>query len=497
MMIYPSKEEFIKLAKKGNLIPVYKEIYADLETPLSAFRKIDDGQSSYLLESVEGGERIGRYSILGSEPSVIIEAKGKKLVIKEKGKRKKASVVNNPIDEIESFMKQFKYVKLPQLPRFCGGLVGYMGYDIIRFIEKIPDTCKDDLKLSDIKLLLTDTIIVFDHIKHSILIVSNVHIRGNSKSAALSSYKEADEKINKIISRIHQPLEQEMSPFTEDAAIGKFKSNVNKNEFKASVKKAKDYIKKGDIIQVVLAQRFEKDYNKDPLNIYRALRSINPSPYMFYLNFGDIKLVGSSPEIMVRCEDGFARVRPIAGTRKRGKDAKEDKALEKDLLQDPKERAEHLMLVDLGRNDLGRVCEPKTVQVPEFMTIEKYSHVMHIVSDCVGVLSKDKSVYDLLKASFPAGTVSGAPKIRAMEIIDELEKDKRGSYAGCVGYFSFSGNLDTCITIRTVLLKDKKAYVQAGAGIVADSDPEKEYQETVNKAKGMLKAIAIANKIKN
>lgn len=494
-MIFPSKEEFIKLTKKGNLIPVYKEIPADLETPLSAFRKIDDNKNSYLLESVEGGEKIGRYSILGSDPAVIIEAKGNRLSIKEKGREKKLLNVRDPIDEIESFMKQFKYVKLSYLPRFCGGLVGYIGYDIIRFIEKIPDTCKDDLNISDIKFLLTDTIIIFDHVKNSILIISNAHIKGNSKPAILKSYKEAALKIDKISRKLRKPLELEIPNFNKNIAVKEFKSNLKKKEFKASVKIAKDYIKKGDIIQVVLAQRFEKYYNKEPLNIYQALRFINPSPYMFYLNFGDIKLIGSSPEIMVRCEDRLAQIRPIAGTRRRGRDDKEDKILEKELLNDPKEMAEHIMLVDLGRNDLGRVCEPKTIYVPEFMTIERYSHVMHIVSDCVGVLSKDKSVYDLLKASFPAGTVAGAPKIRAMEIIDELEKSKRGPYAGCVGYLSFSGNLDTCITIRTVLLKGDKAYVQAGAGIVADSDPEKEYQETVNKAKGMLKAISIAQKM--
>jgi anthranilate synthase component 1 len=306
------------------------------------------------------------------------------------------------------------------------------------------------------------------------------------------AYRDAVKNIEDIIKLLRSPLKKAMVPLEGEAFPINFKSNVKKNKFQKAVAKAKEYIREGDIIQVVLSQRFAADFSGEPLNIYRALRSINPSPYMFYLSFADMKLIGSSPEIMVRCEDGIAEIRPIAGTRPRGEDPSEDKRLEKELLNDPKERAEHLMLVDLGRNDLGRVCKPASVKVSEFMTVERYSHVMHIVSDCIGRLLPNKSIFELLKASFPAGTVAGAPKIRAMEIIDELEETKRGPYAGCVGYFSFSGNLDTCITIRTIIVKDKKAYVQAGAGIVADSKPKNEYQETVNKAKAMLKAIAIA-----
>jgi len=491
-----TKSEFTRLAKKGNLIPVFKEIFGDFQTPLSAFKKIDDGNASYLLESVEGAERIGRYSFLGSRPSIIIESKATRVSIKEKGKKKKVFSADDPLREIEKFMKQFKLVQVEGLPRFCGGLVGYMGYDIIRFIEQIPDSCKDDLKIADIRLMLTDTILIFDHVRHTIKIVSNAHVKKGSGSAISASYKKATREIETIARKLNAPLNKRMPQLGVADGPVRFKSNFRKEAFKKSVVKAKEYIRRGDIIQVVLSQRFEAGFKGDALNVYRALRSINPSPYMFYLSFKDFKVIGSSPEIMVRCEDRVAEIRPIAGTRPRGKDEAQDKALMEDLLKDPKERAEHLMLVDLGRNDLGRVCSHGSVRVSEFMTIEKYSHVMHIVSDCVGRLSPRKNIYELLKASFPAGTVAGAPKIRAMEIIDELEKTKRGPYAGCVGYFSFSGNLDTCITIRTILLKDGKAYVQAGAGIVADSKPEKEYQETVNKAKGMLKAIAIARGVK-
>ena len=490
-MYYPKREEFIRLAKRGNVIPVYKEISADFDTPLSAFLKIDDGKHSFLFESVEGGEKIGRYSFLSSNPSAVIEHKDGITRISEKGKPVIAKR-SDPLSEIKKFMKQFRFVTVAGLPRFCGGLVGYIGYDIIRFIEDIPETCKDDLDLPDLRLMLTDTILVFDRVSHTIKVVSNAHIRKSSFSSIKHSYEDAIRQIDALINKIEKPLKKSLGPIEKKAEQIEFKSNIKKEDFKKSVLKAKRYIKSGDIIQVVLSQRFQSDFKGDPINAYRALRSINPSPYMFYLSFKDFKLVGSSPEIMVRAEDGTAEVRPIAGTRPRGKDDKDDKAMEKELLNDPKERAEHLMLVDLGRNDLGRVCKPGSVKVNDLMTIERYSHVMHIVSDCTGELLPNSDAISLLKASFPAGTVAGAPKIRAMEIIDELEKVKRGPYAGCVGYVSFSGNLDTCITIRTILLKGSKAYVQAGAGIVADSVPEKEYQEIVNKAKAMFKALAIA-----
>ena len=494
-MYYPERKDFIKLSKKGNVIPVYKEISADFDTPLSAFLKIDDKRHSFLFESVEGGEKIGRYSFLSSNPSAVIEHKDGITRIKERGKPVTAKR-SDPLFEIEKFMKQFKFVKVDGLPRFCGGLVGYVGYDIVRFIENIPDTCKDDLDLPDLRLMLTDTILVFDRVSHTIKVVSNAHVKGSSSASVERAYKSAIKQVDDIIQKLEKPLVQKLGPIEQNAKDIQFKSNVKKQDFKRSVLKAKRYIKGGDIIQVVLSQRFQADFKDDPVNVYRALRSINPSPYMFYLSFKDFKLVGSSPEIMVRGEDGIAEVRPIAGTRPRGKDEKDDKAMEKELLNDPKERAEHLMLVDLGRNDLGRVCKAGSVRVNDLMIVERYSHVMHIVSDCTGELLPNSDAISLLKASFPAGTVAGAPKIRAMEIIDELEDKKRGPYAGCVGYISFSGNLDTCITIRTILLKKGKAYVQAGAGIVADSVPEKEYQETVNKAKAMFKALAIARAAK-
>jgi anthranilate synthase component I len=494
-MYYPSKKEFIKLAKRGNVIPVYREISADFDTPLSAFLKIDDKRHSFLFESVEGGEKIGRYSFLGSNPRSVIESKGKRFSIT--GQKDTVVLSNaNPFDEIAKFMKKFCFVEVKGLPRFCGGLIGYIGYDAVRFIEKIPDTCKPELNLPDIRLMLTDTLLVFDRVSHTIKVVSNAFINQNSKISALRAYNAAVRDIEGLIGTIEKPLKHNLGPVEKARNADKIKSNLSKNDFKNNVLKAKKYIKAGDIIQVVLSQRFHADFNGDPINIYRALRSINPSPYMFYISFKDFKLIGSSPEIMVRGEKGIAQVRPIAGTRPRGKDERQDITFEKSLLNDKKELAEHLMLVDLGRNDLGRVCKPGSVKVNDFMVIERYSHVMHIVSDCTGKLLPKADAIALLKASFPAGTVAGAPKIRAMEIIDELEGARRGPYAGCVGYISFSGNLDTCITIRTILLKGNKAYVQAGAGIVADSIPEKEYQETVNKAKGMFRAIAIAKGVK-
>ncbi|MEE9500385.1 MAG: anthranilate synthase component I [Candidatus Omnitrophota bacterium] len=488
MFTKPTKKEFIKLAEKGNLIPVYREIPADFETPLSLFTKIDVGKFSYLLESIEGGERIARYSFLGSNPSLVFMSKGKKITI-VKGKKKKVfQTRKDPLTEIKNIMKSFSFVPVKGLPRFCGGLVGYMGYGMARFFERIPDTSRDDLKLPDCLFVLTDTMLIFDHVESRIKIVSNAFVGKN----ASSSYDEAVKKIEEIVKHLSEAKRMPEGPArAKKAGRGKsrIKSNFTRREFMRIVKKAKEYIRAGDIIQVVLSQRFKRDIRSKPFDIYRALRSINPSPYMFYLNFGKLKLIGSSPEIMVRCEDRKAELRPIAGTRPRGRDEKEDKVLAGELLSDPKERAEHIMLVDLGRNDIGRVCRFDTVKVSEFMVIEKYSHVMHIVSDVSGVLKPKSDIYGLVRASFPAGTVAGAPKIRAMEIIDELENIKRGVYAGSVGYFSFSGNLDTCITIRTILVKGKTAYVQAGAGIVADSKPAKEYKETQNKAKAMLKAI--------
>ena len=444
-MYHPNKKEFISLTQKGNLIPIYAEIMADFETPLSCYTKIDRGGYSFLFESVEGGERIARYSFLGAEPSLIFSSKGNKVSIRE-GKTLKSAIVRDPINELKKLLGSYKAVNVPGLPRFYGGFVGFLGYDMVRFMEKLPNKNIDDLKVPDSLFMMTDTILIFDHVDHKIKIVSNAHIKGS----AAKTYDEAIRKIDRIVKELKRvPAKKEYTFSKRESRALKFKSNFTKKEFEDIVRKAKEYIKAGDIIQVVLSQRFQTPIRCHPFQIYRALRSINPSPYMYYLKLGDFSLVGSSPEVMVRCEDGKVELRPIAGTRRRGKTEEEDERLMRELLADPKERAEHIMLVDLGRNDIGRVCDFKTIKVSELMTVEKYSHVMHIVSDVSGRLSKGKDMFDVVRATFPAGTVSGAPKIRAMEIIDSLENTRRSTYAGTVGYFSFSGNLDCCIAIRT------------------------------------------------
>jgi anthranilate synthase component 1 len=453
--------------------------------------KIDKGDYSFLLESVEGGRNLARYSFLGSSPSLVFSSSGGTVNIRE-GRITKTFASKDPLEDLKAVIKRFAYVKVKGLPRFSGGLVGFLGYDMVRFMEKIPDKNDDDLGVADCVFMLTDTMLIFDHVDRSIKIVSNAHIKGDPAKA----YDEAVMKIDRIYEDLKGRGKSAVPSFPvrrRTRALG-IKSNFNKAAFEGIVTKGKSYIKKGDIIQVVLSQRLKLPVQSDPFHIYRALRSINPSPYMFYLKMKDVQLVGSSPEVMVRCEEGVVELRPIAGTRPRGSSDKEDKALARELLADPKERAEHIMLVDLGRNDIGRVCNYKSVKVSDFMTIERYSHVMHIVSNVKGELKKGKDAFDVIRATFPAGTVSGAPKVRAMEIIDELENIRRKTYAGCVGYFSFSGNLDSCITIRTILIKDKTAYVQAGAGIVADSKPEREYQETINKAKALIRAIEMAEK---
>ncbi len=482
-----TKEQFVELAKQGNVIPVYREMLADFESPLSAYLKVESGDFSYLLESVESGERLGRYSFLGSKPSLVIESKDKNISLRRGEKVETYETKLDPIAEIKRVMQGFKFVTVDGLPRFCGGLVGYIGYDMVRFFEDIPDQNPDDFNMPDMQFVLTDTILIFDHVDHKIKVVSNAIVDGSAEEA----YEAAIEKIDQLVEKLQKPPVH----FKKSAGSAKhseIESNFSKEEFGKIVEEAKEHIRAGDIIQVVLSQRFERKTDAEPFNIYRALRSINPSPYMYYLNFGDCRVIGSSPEILVRCEDEVVEVRPIAGTRRRGKDEAEDIRMEEELLSDPKERAEHIMLVDLGRNDIGRVCDFSTVVPREVMRIERYSHVMHIVSDVEGRLSKGKDIFDLIRATFPAGTVTGAPKVKAMELIDKFENKRRGSYAGCVGYISFSGNMDLCITIRTVIMKDKTAYVQAGAGIVLDSDPAKEYLETQNKAKAMMKAIEFA-----
>jgi anthranilate synthase component 1 len=489
VIINPTKTEFVKLAKRGNLIPVYAEILADFETPLSSYQKIATAEYSFLLESVEGGERIARYSFLGSSPSTIFSSKGRKVTIKE-GASARTFDSKDPIGDLKKLLGKYKFVNVKGLPRFCGGLVGYFGYDMVRFIEKIPDKNSDELGVPDSVFMLTDTILIFDHVDHKIKVVSNAHV----KSDAAVAYDEAAMKIANIVAKLESgpakaPRFNVKGKKSKAPAI---RSNFTKAGFEGAVKKAKRHIKAGDIIQVVLSQRLRTLTDSDPFQVYRALRSINPSPYMYHLKMADFCLVGSSPEIMVRCEDGRVELRPIAGTRPRGKNEEEDAKLEKELLNDPKERAEHIMLVDLGRNDIGKVCDYSTVKVSELMTVERYSHVMHIVSDVSGRLKKGRDAFDVVRATIPAGTVTGAPKVRAMEIIDSLENVRRSTYAGSVGYFSFSGNLDCCITIRTILMKAGKAYIQAGAGIVADSVPSREYNETLNKARALLRSLDMA-----
>ena len=489
MAYYPEKEKFIELAREGNVIPVYREILADLGTPLSAFLKIDRSEFSYLLESMEGGEHMARYSFLGSDPSLVIESRGAEITKRHRGEKAETyTAAEDPISEIKKVMDQFRFVPVEGLPRFCGGLVGYMGYDMVRFIEDIPDENPSDLDIPDMQLLLTDTILIFDHVEHKIKVVSNALVINDPGEA----YDNACKKIDSIIEELKSPETEPDTPKT--SVTTEIESNFSKNEFYDIVEKAREYIRDGEVIQIVLSQRLKKRTHADAFSIYRALRSINPSPYMYYLKFGEHRIVGSSPEILVRCEENLVEVRPIAGTRKRGATEEKDLRLEKELLADPKERAEHIMLVDLGRNDIGRVCEYSSVKIRELMQIERYSHVMHIVSDVAGRLRKDRDVYDLIRATFPAGTVTGAPKVRAMQLIDELENVRRGPYAGCVGYISFSGNIDLCITIRTIVMSGGTAYMQAGAGIVLDSEPEKEYQETLNKARALFKAIEAAEK---
>ncbi|MBU1007294.1 MAG: anthranilate synthase component I, partial [Candidatus Omnitrophica bacterium] len=433
------------------------------------------------------------------------KSKGAKIEVIKKGSSGKYTA-KSPLDEIKKIMSGFKAAAIKGLPRFSGGFVGYAGYDIVRFIEKLPDKNPDELGIEDAVFMLAGSQVIFDNSNHTVKIVVNAYIGTRGKRQGTRDkgqetrdkrqgvYEEAVRGIDRIIDVLNKPLDEKKKPAVKKRQAHKIKSNFTKREYENIVRKAKEYIRSGDIIQMVPSQRFRTKINCEAFDVYRSLRSVNPSPYMFYLNFGDVKLVGSSPELLVRCENGVVETRPIAGTRPRGRNEAEDDRLEKELLLDAKERAEHVMLVDLGRNDIGRVCVPGSVKVSEFMSVEKYSHVMHIVSNCRGRLAKGKDSYDVLAAAFPAGTVSGAPKIRAMEIIDELENTRRGPYAGAVGYFSFSGNMDTCINIRSILIKGKDAFIQAGGGVVADSVPSREYHETVNKAKAMVKAIELAER---
>ncbi len=486
----PDLRTFTQLAGQGSLIPVYREIMADMDTPVTAFKKIDDGRYSFLLESIEGGEKWARYTFLGSSPTTIVRSRGKLVELLTEGKETERIETDDPLSVVRDLLSRYRPVEIAGLPRFFGGAVGYMGYDMVRHFEALPTEKPALIGAWDSLFVITDTIIIFDTVAQKIKVVSNAHLDGeNSPEAA---YDEAGAKIEALIRRLRAPL----PPCAAPPVAGRvsFSSNITREEFESSVNRAKEYVRSGDIIQVVLSQRFSGEVTVDPFDVYRVLRTLNPSPYMFFLRCDDTLVVGASPEVMVRKEGERVELRPIAGTRPRGKSPEEDERLGRELLADPKERAEHVMLVDLGRNDLGRVCRIGTVQVTELMVVERYSHVMHIVSNVCGELAGGRDAFDLVRATFPAGTLSGAPKVRAMEIIDELEPVRREIYGGAVGYVSFSGNMDLAIAIRTLVVREGKFHLQAGAGIVADSDPAAEYQETVNKAMAVVRAIEIAEK---
>jgi anthranilate synthase component 1 len=489
IMYHPTLAGVQELAKQGNLVPVWRELPADLETPVSVYLKLRDSGASFLLESVEKGEQVGRYSFLGVEPAGVLTARGGEVLWHKDGTTSRLDgPKGDPLVALKQVLSPYRPVVLEALPRFCGGLVGYLSYEVGRFFDRVPLASKDVLGLPEAVFLLADSLVVFDHVKRRLLVVANAHLQRDPEVA----YRAALEKIEAIVSRLRRPLKQGS---IEKAGNGDTacQSNFEQAGFEAAVRQAQEHIVAGDIFQVVLSQRISRRTTADPFSIYRALRMLNPSPYMFYLELpGGLHLIGSSPEMLVRLEGRRAEVRPIAGTRPRRDSRSEDEAMAQELLQDPKERAEHVMLVDLGRNDLGRVCRYGTVKVLDMMVIERYSHVMHIVSSVQGELQPGLDAFDLLRATFPAGTVSGAPKVRAMEIIAELEGEQRGPYAGAVGYFAYSGSMDTCIAIRTIVMQGDTVYMQAGAGIVADSDPAREYEETLGKAQALMEAADLA-----
>lgn len=496
-MVYPTLHEVQKLATQYNLIPISVNLLADTETPIRLFQHFVDEEYAFLLESVEGGAKWARYSFIGKDPFLFVSGKKGRGVIRSQ--QETTPFEGNPVEILKSILANYRSPALNDLPRFTGGAVGFFGYDVLQYYENIPDHPVDDLQMDDIQFMFCDQIIVFDHLKQQIKVIANAHIPENPTEADVAgAYLQAYQSILKTIDRIKQPLSNDLftrKQMLSDVDLGDIRSNMTKEQFCSNVVKAKEYIRAGDIFQVVLSQRFEVETEVTPLEVYRVLRTMNPSPYMYYLKMGEEVIVGTSPELLVRVEGSKVETRPIAGTRPRGRTPEEDLELEKDLLADEKELAEHRMLVDLGRNDIGRVAKFGTVQTNAFMEIERYSHVMHIVSNVIGEMAPDKDFYDAFISCMPAGTVSGAPKIRAMEIIAELEQESRGAYAGAIGYLGFSGNLDTCITIRTIIFKHGKAYVQAGAGIVWDSVPENEYEETVNKAKALLKSIRMAEQV--
>jgi anthranilate synthase component 1 len=491
--ITPTLDEFSQLAKQGNVIPLFAEFVADGETPVSAFKKLDRGGYSFLFESTEKNDVSGRFSFVGTDPRVVIQSYGHEVRIVERGEKPRFNTTADPLDDVRKLTACYQFVSRPELPRFAGGAVGFLGYEAISFFEpKVSVAHRDELHLPEMLFMLTNSILIFDHRLRSLKIVVNAFLDDGSPEEV---YARAAESVDAIMCQLAKSADLPLIP-TLDCETHPSRSNFRREEFEGAVEEAKEYIRAGDIFQVVLSQRFESDFNGDPLDFYRCLRFINPSPYMFCLKFGDdFALVGSSPEMHVRLIGDTVEIRPIAGTRPRGVTPTQDERNAAELLADPKERAEHIMLVDLARNDVGRIAEFGTVRLTEMMEIERYSHVMHIVSNVACRLRAGCTAFDVVKATFPAGTVSGAPKIRAMQIINELEKTRRGCYAGAIGYFGFDGNFDSCIALRCAVLKNKRAYFQAGAGIVADSDPHLEYEETVNKARAMTKALAMATRM--
>ncbi|MCS6834527.1 MAG: anthranilate synthase component I [Anaerolineae bacterium] len=491
--IKPSRETLAALFEQGDLVPVYRTLLADLETPVSVFMKLtQSGQMAFLLESVEGGEHVGRYSFIGVNPRAWLRVYRGQAIFQEDGQvtERPLALGEDPLHVLKALMSRYHPVRIAGLPRLVGGAVGYLAYDVVRYFERLPNTAQDELDVPEAAFMFPDTLVIFDHVKHQLIVLANAYNHDGNPAAA---YRDAVRRIDQIVVTLGQPLPS--VPLTSAPLDEPLISNMRQEDFEERVRRAKDYIRNGDAFQIVLSQRFSRRTSAPPLQIYRALRALNPSPYMFLLRFSDdLTLVGASPEMMVRLEDGIASNRPIAGTRRRGKTEAEDQALAEELLNDPKERAEHVMLVDLGRNDLGRVCDYGTVRVPQMMFIERYSHVMHIVSHVQGKLRADMDAFDLVRATFPAGTLSGAPKVRAMEIIEELEGTRRGPYGGAVGYFSFDGSMDMCITIRTLFIRGDRVYIQAGAGIVADSDPAAEHQECVNKASAQAEAVRYAER---
>lgn len=496
-MLTPNVELVISMAGQYNLIPVHKKVLADMETPIRIFRRYAEQEHAFLLESVEGGAQWARYSFIGKDPFLMISGKKGRLVINSN--QGEQEVHGKPIEALKTLLRKYRSPKLDEMPPFTGGAIGFFGYDLLQYYEKLPAHAVDDLNMDDIRFMFCDQIIVFDHVKQQMLLVGNVHVpEGATDDEIRRAYAAVERKLEATAMQLRQPVKED--PFSAatvpgDVELGSIHSNLSKEQFIGNVERAKEYIRAGDIFQVVLSQRFHIDTEVSPLHVYRVLRTMNPSPYMYYLKMGEEIIVGTSPEALVKVDHGRVETRPIAGTRPRGSTEAEDQALAEELLKDEKERAEHLMLVDLGRNDLGRVSEFGTVTCDTFMEIERYSHVMHIVSNVSGQLAKDKDFFDAFLSCLPAGTVSGAPKLRAMEIIGELERESRGAYAGAIGYLGFTGNMDTCITIRTIVFRKGRAYVQAGAGIVWDSVAESEYMETINKAKAMLKAIRTAEEM--